>query len=94
MELDKILKDLLEDVEDIFASKKAVNIYVYDASLETIRDLVAKGYRLGSVQGSGSGVRALASKNIQTEEFEISATVYSENITMEKYMELRKTVKE
>ncbi len=94
MEVEDAIKNFLNDIRDAFASKKAVNIYVYDASLDTIRELAAKGYRLGSVQGSGSGVRAFASKNVEVDEFEISCTVYSENITMERYIELRKSIKE
>ncbi len=94
MDVEDVISQFLKDVKDVFASKKAVSIYVYDASFETIGELVAKGYRLGSVQGSGSGVRALASKNVSAGEFEVSCTVYSESTTMEKYSNFRKTLKE
>ena len=94
MGVENAVRNFLNDVKDAFASKKAINIYVYDASPDMIRELVAKGYRLGSVQGSGSGVRAFASKNVEVDEFEVSCTVYSESMTMEKYIELRKSIKE
>ncbi len=94
MDVENAIAEFLKDVREVFASKKAISIYIYDSDLETIRDLISKGYRLGSVQGSGSGIRALASKSVQTGEFEISCTVYSENITMERYLQLRKSIKE
>ncbi len=94
MDVEDVVSKFIKDVKDVFASKKAVNVYVYDASLETIRELVGRGYTLGSVQGSGSGIRAFASKTEVVDEFEVSCTVYSESITLEKYFELRKALKE
>ncbi len=94
MDVEDAVSEFIRDVKEVFASKKAVNVYVYDASLETIRELVGKGYTLGSVQGSGSGIRAFASKTVVADEFEVSCTVYSETISPEKYFELRRSLKE
>ncbi|MBE8538597.1 hypothetical protein [Geoglobus acetivorans] len=94
MDLDIVLKDFLDEVREIFASKKAVNIYVYDAPLEKIEELVRKGYTLGSAMSSGSGIRAYATRNVVTGEFEVALTVYSDNMTLEKYLELRKRLEQ
>lgn len=90
---DKIL-EFLDEIREEFASKKAINIYVYDAPLDKIRELVRKGYTLGSAMSSGSGVRAYATKTENIDEFEVTLTVYSENLSIEKYMELRKELEQ
>ncbi|WP_148305949.1 hypothetical protein [Geoglobus acetivorans] len=94
MNPDATLKEFLDEVREIFASKKAVNIYVYDAPLEKIEELVRKGYTLGSAMSSSSGIRAYATRNVVAGEFEVTLTVYSDSMTLEKYLELRKKLEQ
>ena len=95
MKLLEAVADLLKDIEGISASTKALNIYIYDAEYEKVKKLVLeKGYRLGSVCGTREGhVRAFACKTVKLNGFEVSSSIYSENVEMKEYMKLRKAAK-
>ncbi len=84
--------DLLKDVEGVEATTKALNIYIYDAEYDKVKKLVLeKGYRLGAVCGTKEGhVRAFACKTLKLNGFEVSSSIYSENVEMDEYMRLRK----
>jgi|GEM_PF-2221836 hypothetical protein len=92
MRILEAVADLLKDVEKIRATTKALNIYIYDAEYDKVKKLVLeKGYRLGAVCGTKEGyVRAFACKTVKLNGFEISSSIYSENVEMKEYMKLRK----
>lgn len=87
----KMFKDLFNDIKNIQAETKALNIYIYDAEYEDVKKLVEKGYYLAAICGRKEGfVRVMVSKTSKYEDYEISACIYSKDVEFEEYNKLRR----
>lgn len=90
----KIFEKLFDDIKDIKAETKALNIYIYDADYDEVKKLVEKDYYLAAICGRKEGfVRVMVSKTFKHGNYEISACIYSKDVEFEEYKRLRKLYK-
>ncbi len=90
----KLFEELFNDIKDIHAETKALNIYIYDAEYEDVKKLIEKRYYLAAICGRKEGfVRVMVSKTSKYKDYEISACIYSKDVEFEEYNRLRKLYK-